>query len=227
MTELSIVIPAYNEAKRIEFTLENVIHYLDTMGLSYEMIVVDDGSGDETTSMVRKFKKVKLLLNGKNKGKGYSVRKGMLEATGNLRLFMDADHSVHIRNIQKFIDEVKKGADIVIGSIEIKGATIEDQNHNYRRVFGRWAKQLIRMLAVPGIYDTQRGFKLFTRQAAEILFPQQTVWRWGFDIEILRLAQKEGLRIHEIPVEWHNPSGSKVTLWSYFHTLYELLKIRF
>jgi dolichyl-phosphate beta-glucosyltransferase len=217
--EVSIIIPAYNEALRIESTLQSLPG-------SYEVIVVDDGSVDDTIKVVEKFSHVKVLKNEKNYGKGYSVKRGMLEARGELRLFMDADNSVTIANLPRFIDEIQKGADIAIASIEMSGATIEDANYSYRRVLGSLAKRLIRALAVPGIYDTQRGFKLFTKKATEMIFPQQTVNRWGFDIEILSLAQKKGLKIKEIPVEWHNSTGSKVTVWSYFGTLYELVKIK-
>ncbi len=216
---ISIIIPAYNEALRIGPTLE-------TLSPTYEIIVVDDGSTDETLSVLRKFPRIRILINEKNKGKGYSVKRGMLEAKGDYRLFMDADNSVTIANLPRFVEEIKKGADIVIGSIELPSSVTEDANYSYRRVLGKWAKWLIRSLAVPGIYDTQRGFKLFTAKSAQELFPLQTTERWGFDIEILTHAQKKGFKIKEIPVEWHNSGGSKVTIWSYFGTLWELVKIK-
>lgn len=217
--EISIIIPAYNESLRIETTLRSI-------PFEYEVIVVDDGSKDETISMVERFPHVKLLKNEANRGKGYSVKRGMLEARGEYRLFMDADHSVKIDNLPRFIEEIEKGADIVIGSIELPGAQIQDDNYGYRRVLGKWSKWLIRNLITPGIYDTQRGFKLFTAQAVEALFPLQVTNRWGFDFEILSRAQKRGLKIKELAVEWNNSKASSVNMWSYFYTLWELAKIK-
>lgn len=217
--EISIIIPAYNEALRIEATLQAIPP-------QYEIIVVDDASKDDTIRVVEKFPHVILLKNEVNRGKGYSVKRGMLAAQGNHRLFMDADHSVKIDNLPRFMEEMQKGADIVIGSIELPGAGIQDDNSGYRRVLGRWAKQLIRRVAVPGIYDTQRGFKLFNRKAVDMLFPSLKTERWGFDIEILTRAQKNGLKIKELAVDWNNSKASSVNIWSYFHTLYELICIK-
>ncbi len=221
--QLSIIIPAYNEALRIGETLIAITNYIKD--ITYEIIVVDDGSTDNTIKVLEKYD-VKILKNEQNMGKGYSVKRGMLEARGDYRLFMDADHSVKIDNLERFMGYMKNCADIVIASIEVPGATIQDDNHGYRRIFGRLAKWLIRKVATPGIYDTQRGFKLFTAKSANIIFPLQRIYRWGFDIDILSIAQKNGLNIKEVPVEWVNSKASSVTLSSYFFTLYELVKIK-
>lgn len=221
---LSIIIPAYNEASRIEATLRAIQTYLkDT---SYELIVVDDGSQDATVAVLEKFPNIKLIKNEKNRGKGYSVKRGMLAASGEYKLFMDADHSVKINNLEKFLNEARSGADIVIASIEMPGSTIRDNNHGYRRIFGKWSKWLIRAVATPGIYDTQRGFKLFTAHSADIIFPKLTIDRWGFDIEILVIAQKNNLKIKEVAVDWMNSRTSSVRFISYVDTFFELLKIK-
>ncbi len=232
---LSIIIPAYNEALRIGPTLQAILDYLANKNFTHEIIVVDDGSKDATVSVVEKFrnifKNIKLLKNDKNKGKGYSVRRGMLVASGEHRLFMDADHSVKIDNLDKFLkhsvrEYSTEGSDIIIASIELPGSSILDDNHGYRRILGRLSKILIRHVATTGIYDTQRGFKLFNARATEIIFPRQTINRWGFDIELLVIARKKGLKIKEVPVEWINGKTSSVGIGSYIMTLWELLCIK-
>ncbi len=227
---LSIIIPSYNESSRVASTLEQIASYMENQEYTYEIIVVDDGSTDDTAFQARGkqniFKKFTLLQNETNRGKGYSVKRGMLEAKGELKLFMDADHSVKINNIDVFIEEIKKGYQIVIGSIELPGSYKKDENEWYRLVLGRISKLLIRCIAVPGIYDTQRGFKLFTRNSAESVFSKQTIDRWGFDIEILAIARKHNLRIKELPVSWINSRSSSLRLGSYFSTFIELLRIK-
>jgi dolichyl-phosphate beta-glucosyltransferase len=225
---LSVVIPAYNEAKRIEATLFDVSRYLLGQA-SYEIIVVSDGSTDNTAEIVRNLKsqipKLKIIANEKRHGKGYVVKQGMLKAKGEYRLFMDADNSTTIDHLDKFWPETKE-YDIVIGSIEIKGAKIKETAAWYRRWLGKLSKYIIRIGAgLWKIKDSQRGFKLFSADSVKKIFPRQTIMRWGFDIEILVIAKKMGFKIKELPVEWKNPPG-KVTLGSYFRTLGELLKIK-
>lgn len=228
---ISIVIPAYNEGHRISSTLEKIHEYFKNKKFQYEVIVIDDGSLDNTIDVINKcgnlFDNIVLIENGKNMGKGYSVREGMAEASGDLRLFMDADGSVDIKTLDSFIKYIPSGMDIIIGSIEISNLTKEDDNHSYRRLFGKIAKILIRHIATPGIYDTQRGFKLFTRNASKIVFSRQTIDRWGFDIELIVIAQEHNLKIKELPVNWINSKTSSVSLMSYFVTFYELFKIKF
>jgi len=228
---LSIIIPAYNEAKRIEETLLDIDKYLSKQDYIYEIIVVSDGSKDNTAEVVVKtgqlVKNLRLIDNKENHGKGYVVQQGMLEAKGEYRLFTDADNSTTIDHLEKFWPYCKEGYDVIIGSIEVAGAKIDENAAWYRRLLGRISKYIIRIIAgLWEIHDTQRGFKLFSAKAAEKIFPKQTIMRWGFDIEILVLAKKMGFKIKEVPVNWSNPGESKVTLKSYIRTFQELLKIK-
>jgi len=154
------------------------------------------------------------------------VKQGMLEARGKYRLFMDSDNSVPIDYFDKFLPYFSQGYDVVIGSIEVAGAKIEEHAAWYRRLLGHWAKLLIRFMAIWEIHDTQRGFKIFSEKAAREVFPLQTLTRWGFDIEILVISKNLGFRIKELPVTWNNPAGSKVTLGAYFTTLRDLLIVK-
>ncbi|HUT96333.1 MAG TPA: dolichyl-phosphate beta-glucosyltransferase [Candidatus Paceibacterota bacterium] len=227
---LSVVIPAYNEEKRIATTLLDVDKYLSKQNYSYEIIIVADGSKDNTTQVVNKMgeliKNLRLINNKENHGKGWVVKQAMLEAKGEYRLFMDADNSTSIDHLDGFWPYIKKDYDIVIGSIEIKGAKIKETAAWYRRLLGRFAKYIIRIVAgLWEIHDSQRGFKLFTDKAVDQIFPKQTLNHWGFDFEILALAKKIGFKTKELPVDWNNPPGA-VTLMSYLKTFWELLKIK-
>ena len=230
MIYLSIIIPAYNEANRIGPTLDAISEYLKQRDFTYEIIVVDDGSTDQSVSVIEKyrllFSNFISLKNEKNRGKGYSVKRGMLSACGEYRLFMDADHSVKIDNFDNFLNETKKGADIVIGSIELPGSEIKDNNQWYRRILGKMSKKLIQFVIAPGIYDTQRGFKLFTKKSIDIIFPKQTITRWGFDIELITIAIQHNLKIKEVPVIWLNGKDSSVGVGAYLTTFAELVKIK-
>ena len=228
---LSVIIPAYNEAKNISSTLLDIDKYLSKQKYSYEILVISDGSPDNTIQIVKKMqeliKNLQIIDNKENHGKGYVVRQGMLLARGEYRLFMDADNSTTIDHLDKFWPEIEAGNDIVIGSIEIEGAKIKETAAWYRRWLGKVAKYIIRFVAgLWEIHDTQRGFKLFSEKTAKEIFPKQTLMRWGFDFEILALAKKLGFKIKEVAVEWKNPPG-KVTLMSYFKTFGELMKIKY
>jgi len=227
---LSVIMPAYNEEDRIGRTLEALDRYFKKQAFDYEILVVNDGSSDKTAEVVRgyepKIKGLRLVDNAKNNGKGYVVKQGMLEASGKYRLFMDSDNSVPIDYFDKFLPYFSQGYDVVIGSIEVAGAKIEEHAAWYRRLLGHWAKLLIRFMAIWEIHDTQRGFKIFSEKAAREVFPLQTLTRWGFDIEILVISKNLGFRIKELPVTWNNPSGSKVTLGAYFTTLRDLLVVK-
>jgi dolichyl-phosphate beta-glucosyltransferase len=226
---LSVVIPAYKEAKRIGSTLRSLEKYFADKDYSYEIIVVNDGSPDSTAAVVTnympKVKNLRLVDNAENCGKGYAVKCGMYEARGKYRLFMDADNSVKIKTVEAFLKEIKAGNDVVIGSISLPGSTVEEGSGWHRRFLGSLSKGLVRSLAAPGIYDTQRGFKLFTAQAAETIFPKQRIFGFGFDIELIVIANENNLRVKEVPVKWNNPAGSTVRLVHYATTLVELALI--
>src|SRR3989344_9445513 len=234
---LSIVIPGFNEERRIKATLESVFNYLSRQDYSWEAIMVSDGSYDRTVEVVTEFISNKpgfrLIANTKNHGKGYVVRQGMLEASGDFRLFTDADNSTSIEQIEKFwpyfsTQGEDEGYDIVIGSIEIEGAQIHEHAQWYRRILGKYSKYIIRIIAgLWNIHDTQRGFKCFTAKAARDIFSKTKIDRYGFDIEVLALAKRLGYKIKEMPVVWDNPAGSKVGFRSYFEVLKDLFKIRF
>ena len=227
---LSVIMPAYKEEGRIGQTLEAVDRYLRKQMFDYEILVVNDGSTDKTAEVVKgyesRIKGLRLIDNAQNNGKGYVVRQGMLEARGKYRLFMDSDNSVPVDYFDEFLPYFSQGYDVVIGSIEVAGAKIEEHAAWYRRLLGHWAKLLIRVLAIWEIHDTQRGFKVFSEKAAREVFPLQTLTRWGFDIEILVISKNLGFRIKELPVTWNNPAGSKVTLGAYFTTLRDLLIVK-
>jgi len=231
MIFLSVIIPAFNEEKRIKETLESVFGYLSKQNYDWEVIVVSDGSKDNTVKVAEGFalshKGFKVIGIQKNHGKGYVVRQGMLEAKGEYRLFTDADNSTSIEQIENFLPHFKSSYDIVIGSIEIKDAKIYEKAQWYRRAMGHYSKYLIRIVAgLWEIHDTQRGFKCFRAKAAEEIFRRTKIDRFGFDIEVLALAKKLKFKIKEVPVVWKNAGESKVSLKSYFEVLKDLLRIR-
>lgn len=231
MNKLSVIIPAFNEESRISKTLLEVSEFLKKQPFSYEIFVVNDGSTDRTAevvlNLISKLPNIKLINNSINSGKGASVKQGMLKAIGDGRMFMDADNSTGISHLPKMINYLSQGYDVIIGSIEIEGATINEQAQWYRRAFGYWSKYIIRIVAgLWSIKDTQRGFKLFSGHAAEEIFRRLTVNRFGFDIEVLVIAKLRAYKIKELPVVWNNPPGSTVSLKNYFGVFMELLKVR-
>jgi dolichyl-phosphate beta-glucosyltransferase len=227
---LSIIIPAYNEAERIPKTLLDIDKYLSQVEFSYEIIVVNDGSKDKTAEVVTNLQKViknlNLIDNKKNKGKGGVVAQGMLAAKGNIRLFTDADNSTSIDQVEKFFPYFKQGYNVVIGSRSVKDSELAVKQPFYRQILGRMGNLVIRILLVPGIKDTQCGFKAFTEEAALKIFPQLTISGWGFDIEILTLTRLMGFKIKEVGVRWINDPNSKVKASSYFKVLSEVIKIK-
>ncbi len=228
---LSVIIPAYNEEKRIGETLKSIDAYLRRQNYDYEIIVVSDGSKDETARLVRgletEIKGLRLIDNPDNHGKGYVVKQGMLEARGDLRLFTDADNSTSIDHLDKFIPYINEGFGVVIGSIAVAGHKVASGSEPiWRRVLGKLGNLFIQIIAVPGVYDTQRGFKLVTAKAAQQIFPKLTITGWGFDIEMLALARKYGYKIKELPVDWKNDPNSKVGLKAYIQVLIETMKVR-
>ncbi len=234
---LSWIIPAYNEERRMAATIREVDAYLQARRTrGYEIIVVDSASRDRTPEIVTNLMTVNphlRLIRVLNRGKGWAVRQGMLEARGEIRVFADADNSVAPWQADRFLPRVcREGqthscADVVIGSIAVPGATVREHAQWYRRVLGRLAKLVIR--AVSGlweIHDSQRGFKFFSQRAAAAIFPRQTLAGWGFDFEILLIAKRHGFSVLELPVHWVNPAGSRVGLSAYATTLAELAAVK-
>lgn len=228
---LSVIIPAYNEEKRIGETLKSIDGYLKRQNYDYEILVMSDGSRDNTAGLVRGFEPqirgLRLIENKENHGKGYVVKQGMLEGKGELRLFTDADNSTSIDHLDKFIPYINRGYDIVIGSIAVQGHKVASGSEPvWRRIAGKMGNLFIQIMAVPGIHDTQRGFKLFTAKAVQDIFPKLTITRWGFDVEVLALARKFSHKIKELPVDWKNDPNSKVGMQAYIQVLVETMKIR-
>jgi len=228
---LSVIVPAYNEEKRLYGTLKSIDDYLKRQSYDYEILIVNDGSRDGTAKLVRDMESsisgLHLIDNSENHGKGYVVRQGMMEAKGDIRLFTDADNSTAINHLDKFIPALKEGYQVVIGSIAVAGHNVASGSEPiWRRILGKLGNLFIQIMAVPGIHDTQRGFKLFTAESAGRIFPKLTIARWGFDIEVLALARKFGYRIKELPVDWHNDPNSRVGLKAYIQVLIETVKIR-
>ena len=230
---LSVIIPAYNEEARLGPTLERNLKYLLAQNYSWEILVVSDGSKDKTEEVVRVFSNknsnIKLITYKENHGKGYAVKTGMLAASGDLRLFMDSDNSTPIEELDKLLNFMKPcgSFEVVIGSLAMPGAEINRKEFILRVIAGWLGNVIIQALVLRGIKDTQRGFKLFTAEAAQQIFSKTKIDRWGFDIEALSLARKFGFSIKEIAVRWSHDARSKISTWAYFQVLGEVLKIRY
>lgn len=232
VSKLSVVVPAYNEEERLGATLDRMIAYLADMPREWELLVVDDGSSDGTRDLVaaasKKHPEVRLIANGRNRGKGYSVRHGMLAATGDAVLFSDADLSSPIEEVEKLIPHLENGHDVVIGSRDIIGSQIEVPQPLFRRVMGYSFMVLRDWIAVSGFRDTQCGFKLFRKPAAQAVFTQSRVDGFCFDVEILAIAKTLGYRMCEIPVVWRNDERSKVNpIGDPIKMFLDLFRIRF
>ncbi|MEW6617204.1 MAG: dolichyl-phosphate beta-glucosyltransferase [Patescibacteria group bacterium] len=227
---VSIIIPAYNESKRLPLTLIDIDRRLSERDYEYEIIVVSDGSRDETADIAERLshviKNLRVIANKENHGKGWVVRQGMLAAKGNWRLFTDADNSTSIEQFDKMVPYFKEGYGVVIGSRGIKGAELHPPQQWYKQILGKMGNLFIQILVLWGIQDTQCGFKCFSEEVTEKVFPLMKIDRWGFDVEALVLAKEMGFRIKEIPVRWVNDFRSKVSMGAYISTLLEVVKIR-
>lgn len=218
MPYLSIVIPAYNEETRLPGTLRTVLDYLErTYPGQFEILVVDDGSSDRTAALTEEIARqrgeVRLLRNPGNRGKGYSVRHGMLEARGDWVLFTDADLSAPIEELEKLRAAVERErAAIAIGSRALDRSLIGVHQPWWREWAGRIFNGIMRVIVGLPFRDTQCGFKLFRRDAVETIFPRQRIERFGFDVEVLYLARKLGFRTVEVPVRWNHAEGTRVSM---------------
>jgi dolichyl-phosphate beta-glucosyltransferase len=224
---LSVVIPAYNEARRLPATLVRVREHLAARGLPHEIVVVDDGSADGTAEVARAAGgAVRVLGHQPNRGKGYAVRRGMLAATGERRLMTDADLSTPIEELARLEAEIDRGFDVAIGSRAVAGARIEVRQPAYREAMGRLFNRLVQALLLPGLADTQCGFKLFTAAAAEAAFGACRLDGFSFDVEALYVARRRGLRIAEVPVVWRNDAATRVGIGGGGAAFLDLLRIR-
>ena len=210
----SIVIPAFNESSRLRPTLDSLLRFTQAQKWDVEILVVNDGSTDDTAQVVREYGKahpqVLLLENPGNRGKGFSVRNGMLHARGEICLFTDADLSSPIEEAQKLVAAIHQGADVAIGSRWLKSELQTERQPLYRQAFGRIFNLVLRLVLGMRLVDTQCGFKAFRRGAAQRIFPLQKIERWGFDPEILFLARRAGLRVDEVAVVWAHCEGTRL-----------------
>lgn len=220
---LSVVIPAYNEEKRIGKTLERVYNYLLLNNYDFEIIVSNDGSTDKTMDVIRSFKGVSYVSNPKNEGKGRAVFLGVAASVKKWILVMDSDMSVPIEELDLFFSV---GGEVVIGSRRMEGSRIMVPQPWYRELSGYLFSYCVNMLAIPKIHDTQCGMKLFRRDAAGV-FHRQLIKGFGFDVETIYLLKKYGYNVKEIPISWYNDKNSKVSLFKHaLPMFFDIIKIR-
>jgi len=231
-TRLSVIIPAFNEERRLPATLESVIVYLAGCDYASEIVVVDDGSSDATARLVRAWPAGPIPLrvlahpDGANHGKGATVRLGFAAAAGEFRLFMDADNSTTIDQIERFWPHIDAGYDVVIGSRGARGADVVVHQTLIKELGGKLGNRIIQLLAARGISDTQAGFKMFRAACIEDLLPLLRIDRWGFDVELIVAARRRGYRVKEVPIRWENSPGSKVPPGAYLQVLAEVWRVR-
>jgi dolichyl-phosphate beta-glucosyltransferase len=227
--DLSIVIPAYNEARRLEATIDTVCQYLRGQSWTWEVRVVDDGSRDETAAIAERLaagERRLLVQREPHRGKGGAVKAGLLSARGAFRFICDADLSMPINEIARFLPPSLSRFDVAIGTREGLGARRVGEP-SYRHVMGRLFNGVVQRLALPGIEDSQCGFKMFTAAAAQRIFPLVTIDGWAFDVEVLTIARAQRLHVVEVPIEWHYRSESQVSMVrDSLGMLRELLRIR-
>ena len=226
---LSIIVPAYNEENRLPNSLPQIIQFVRNQDYAIEVVVVDDGSTDRTAEIVKEFQKEATFISLKtveHGGKGHAVKAGMMQAEGEYLFLCDSDLSMPIEEVTKFLPPELDAYDVAIASREADGAHRYNEPA-YRHLMGRVFNQIVRLLAVHGIQDTQAGFKCFRRDAARELFPLQTINGWGFDVEILFIAQRRGMQIVEVPINWYYADRSQVKpIQDTYNMLREVLKVR-
>lgn len=228
---LSVIIPAYNEAQRLPPTLDRARRYLDAQDEAYEVIVVDDGSRDETAQVAddaaRGWPQLSVIRLGRNEGKGAAVRAGMLRARGEHRLFTDADLSTPIDELPRLRKHLGGRCQVVIASRALPLSQIDVHQPGRRETMGRMYNRLLRVVALPGLHDTQCGFKVFTAAAASACFEPLKTMRFGFDAEVLLRARRHGWTVAEVPVRWSHMEDSRVSpLRDSARTLVDLLRLR-
>jgi dolichyl-phosphate beta-glucosyltransferase len=210
----SFIVPAYNESSRIRPSLDEMLRYTAAQNWEAEILVVDDGSRDNTAEVIREYgrahSQIRLLQNPGNRGKGFSVRNGMLHARGDICLFTDADLSSPISEARKLFEAIGAGADVAIGSRWLRAELQTERQPLYRQVFGRIFNLVLRLCLGLHFKDTQCGFKAFRREAAQRVFPLQKIERWGFDPEILFIARRMGFEVAEVPVLWAHSEGTRL-----------------
>ncbi len=216
MVELSVIIPAYNEERRLPQTLESVYQFLSGRGRGFEIVIVDDGSHDNTADLVSEYSKshpeVRLVSYQPNKGKGYAVRAGMMAALGDALLINDADGSSPIEEVERLERALSSGFDVAIGSRAKPDKERQVQALLHRKFIGNTFNAIVQSLVLPGFYDTQCGFKLFNKQAAKDIFSVNRIDGFGFDVEVLYIARMRGYKIEEVAINWANMEGSKVNV---------------
>jgi len=226
---LSLIIPAHNEAHRLAQTLQQVEQFISLQPYSVEVLLVENASNDATLELAQSWLErlpQLRLISLAQPGKGNAVRAGMLQAHGTYRFMADADFSMPIEEINRFFPYLEAGAEIAIGSREAKGAQRIGEPYQ-RHLVGRLFNTLVRWLVLPGVQDTQCGFKCFTAAAAEAVFPRQTLEGWSFDVEILVIARQLRLKVVEVPITWTYGEGSRVSvLRDSFNMARDLLRIR-
>jgi dolichyl-phosphate beta-glucosyltransferase len=227
----SIIIPAYNESSRLGATLDAILAYIEQRRWNAEIIVVNDGSRDNTKQIVESYMQknpaVKLLENPGNHGKGYSVKNGMLHGKGEILLFTDADLSSPIEEAEKLFAAIGQGNNVAIGSRWLDQKLQTRKQPVYRRLLSRIFNLSLRTVLGLNFKDTQCGFKAFTRRSAQAIFPLQKIERWGFDPEIIYLAQRQGFKVAEVPVHWAHSAGTRLHPFrDGIHAFWDVLSIR-
>jgi dolichyl-phosphate beta-glucosyltransferase len=233
--ELGVVIPAFNEESRLDSSLKRIVAFFRDRGIEFEVIVIDDGSEDRTDTVAREAgrslglsNRIRVLRNSHNRGKGYSVRRGMLETVAEYALLTDADLSTPIEDFNKLEDEIyARGCDIALGSRDVPGAILEKRQPWYRENAGKAFNRVVRFITGLPFRDTQCGFKLFKMSTCRDIFREQRIEKFAFDVEVLFIARKWGLRLTEVPITWRHSEGSKVQISrDFLRTAADVLRIR-
>ncbi len=226
---ISIIIPCRNEEKRLGKTLDAVKEYLAAQPYDSEILVVDNGSTDGTRKLVLEYSKkmpALSLVEENSHGKGWAVKQGMLRAKGDYRLFTDADNSTDIAELGKMLAVAESGYDVVVSSRRIEGSKIIYPQPWHRRMLGTAFAYVVGIIVPTGVKDTQNGFKLFSKRAAEKIFPHQTIYYWAFDVEILALTKKFKFKMKEVPITWVNDDRSGMSLRGMIRMIFEVLLTR-